>query len=81
MAAPDVASIPLAPTAKPRYRPGMNIPDGFETVKQRSIRTGVPERTIHYWLDKGKLAFKSIKVPVRVIPIEAQPIGTLVKRI
>lgn len=58
----------------------MLVPYGYETVRQRSKRTGVPERTIRFWLKAGKLAFTTVKAPVRVIPVDAEPIGTLVKR-
>lgn len=57
----------------------MNIPEGYETVKQRAKRTGESERTIRYWLKHGKIPYRTVKVSVRVIPVEAEPLGKVVK--
>lgn len=57
----------------------MKIPEGYETVQQRSVRTGVGETTIRYWLRKGMLPYKTVKIPLRVISKELEPIGSRVK--
>ena len=52
----------------------MKIPEGYETIPQRALRTGEKESTIRYRVRKGKLAHKTIKIPVTVVPKDATSI-------